>query len=386
MTMGEADVLYPQSTIGIVGNAFNDINLVNAAHLMGFKVAYYSDNQNNPAMKYADFTYNASFSNHETLTEFAQQSDVVTYNSDTIDPQIVHFISEYTAVPQGSSILDIIQDRVIERSFFDTLNINTVPYVTIVNLEDAYQAVSSIGYPALLKPIQPFLNNGKELLINKASDIVDAGSLLDTGTYILESYVEHDVDYSIIVTKGKNGSNFFPTIETVYHDGKVVTAFSAENLDPAFDTEMRRISQAIIENLDFIGTLEISFFISKSGSIYINKITPKLSNAGLVLEYSSNSTQFIEQIKAIANLEITELEDGFKTVQQMIRNRDYDRTMTQFIIKNNWHFAFNFGYGENDTDYVGYILIPTQSVKKTLEQIDSTTIWNDLSFKGKYSK
>ena len=63
-------------------------------------------------------------------------------------------MQRFTRVPQGSDTLEITQDRLLERAFFEQLNINVAPYATIVSLDDVYQAVSSIGYPCILKPIQ----------------------------------------------------------------------------------------------------------------------------------------------------------------------------------------------------------------------------------------
>lgn len=49
----------------------------------------------------------------------------------------------------------------MERAFLDQININIAPYVTVVSLDDVYQSIDSIGYPALLKPIQRELRNNR---------------------------------------------------------------------------------------------------------------------------------------------------------------------------------------------------------------------------------
>ena len=43
----------------------------------------------------------------------------------------------------------------MERAFLDEINVNVSPYVTVISLDDVYQSIDSIGYPAVLKPIRP---------------------------------------------------------------------------------------------------------------------------------------------------------------------------------------------------------------------------------------
>lgn len=261
------------------------------------------------------------------------------------------------------------------------------PYATIVTLEDVYQAINSIGYPAILKPIQRGLLGGKELLIKNQADIVAASGLLDAGTYILESYVVHDIDYSIIVTRKEDGSRvIFPTVEVIYHGEQIMTAFTPAKLDPDVDKEMKRITSEIANNVDYVGTFEVSLFLAKNGSIYVNRVAPVLSPAGFVFDYATNANEFEQHLRAIAGLPLTKTISGIPTIFQTIRQKEYQRVQTQWVIKDNWHFTFYGNNPKNDEVSVGHVLIPTKSLSSTLMQVEATGIWNDIDFKTKYEK
>lgn len=384
-TVADERILYPGATIGVIGDDQSSVSLIVTAQRMGFKVAMYSLDDTTEAMQVADYKYLGPLADKKALQLFAQRCDVVTYNSERIDPDIVRFLSRYTALPQRDHLLEIMQDRLIERSFFDSLNINMAPYTTVVNLEDVYQGINSIGYPAILKPIQRSLLNGKQLFIQSAKDIVDASGLLDAGTYVLESFIEHQRDYAIVVTRdGAGNRTIFPTAELIYQAGQVTTAFTPPILDPLVDQEMQRIANEIALNLDYVGTFEITFFLSDTGTIYVNKVAPNLGRAGLIFEYAANTNQFNEHLKAIAGLPLTNVLKGLPTVMQVIRRRDFERIKTQWVIKNDWHFSFYQEAGSEPDDIVGVILIPTESVSQTLKQIESTSIWDDIDFNSKY--
>lgn len=384
--MANANVIYPGQTIGILGDSTSTPTLLARAKQMGFNVGMYSSNENSKAMELADYKYIGPYSDKETLKMFAERCEAVIYDNEFIDSDVVRYISQFTAVPQQDGMLDIVQDRLIERTFFETLNINMVPYSTIVTLEDIYQAINSIGYPAILKPIQRGLNGGKELLIKNQADIVLASGFLDSGTYILESYVEHDTDYSVIVTRTESGSTvMFPPVEVVYVGDQLMTAYTPAQLDPSVKKEMERITNEIAKNVDYVGTFEVSLFLAKSGSIYVSRVAPKLSPAGFVFDYAANADEFEQHLRAIAGLPLTKIIPGIATVFQAIRQKEYQRVQTQWVIKDNWHFTF-YGNKPNDDDQcVGHVLIPTKSISDTLVKLEATGIWKDVDYKSKYS-
>ncbi|TLQ19244.1 ATP-grasp domain-containing protein [Lentilactobacillus parafarraginis] len=385
--MAEANILYPGQTIGILGDSISSTTLLYYAKKMGFRVGMYSSNENSKAMQLADYKFIGPADDKQTLKMFAERCDVVTYDNPAIDSEIIRYISQFTVVPQQDTMLDIIQDRLIERSFFETLNINMAPYATIVTLEDIYQAINSIGYPAILKPIQRGLLGDKELVIHNQADIVSASGLLDAGTYIMESFVEHDTDYSIIVTRQGDGSiSVFPIVEVIYHGEQIMTAYTPVKLDASVEKEMNRITNEIAKNVDYVGTFEVSLFLAKSGSIYVNRVAPVLSAAGFLFDYAANTNEFEQHLRAIAGLPLTEIKPSLPTVFQAIRQREYQRVQTQWVIKGDWHFSFYGNEATDPQDSVGHILIPGPSISDTLMKVEATSIWDDIDFKAKYEK
>ena len=87
------------------------------------------------------------------LQKLAQFCDAMTYQYENIDTSVLDQLNAVN-LPQGTDILAITQDRQLEKVFFESHNLNIAPYATIVDINDVYDAVASIGYPCVLKPIQ----------------------------------------------------------------------------------------------------------------------------------------------------------------------------------------------------------------------------------------
>ncbi len=387
--MAVENVIYPGQAIGVIGNGISTQFLIMTAKKMGFKIGIYTPDESNPALNLADFKYIGSLTDKKTLQIFAERCDAIIYNSEDIDSDLIKFLYQFTFVPQNGELLDIMQDRLIERTFFETININMTPYVTIISLQDIYQSISSIGYPAILKPIQRNIPGSGELLIKNQADIVKASGLLATGTYILESYVEHDIDYSVVVGRSADGKSVvFPTIEVMYDPKlhQVANAFSPAKVDKNIDKEMKRIASEISKNINYVGTFEISFYVSTSGSIYVNKVSPTLSTAGFVFDFGLNVSETEENLRAVAGMPLTQPKSNLPTIFQIIRKKDYPRVQTQWVLKDNWHFNFYGNTEAKDEEAIGHILIPTDSISESLIQIEATKIWDELDYKSKYEK
>jgi len=148
------DAIYPGSTLGIIGINRNGAALISAAKKAGFNVGVYVDRSQPSVTKMADFTIVGAMNDRAKLTQFGEACDAIIYQTPNVDSRVLHFLSQYAVIPQGINALEIVQDRLMERAFLDQVNINIAPYVTVVSLDDVYQSIDSIGYPALLKPIQ----------------------------------------------------------------------------------------------------------------------------------------------------------------------------------------------------------------------------------------
>ena len=202
----EQEILFPGDTLGIIGGNPNGIMLARTAKKMGFTVVVYCSDESNPVLAEADVKMVGKLNEKTKLQDFAQRCDLVTYTSETIDVEAVKFLQRFTRVPQGSDTLEITQDRLLERAFFEQLNINVAPYATIVSLDDVYQAVSSIGYPCILKPIQKGFGKHRKQIIKKQTDIAECADIIDLGTYILESWIPYEKELSLTLARDKDGN------------------------------------------------------------------------------------------------------------------------------------------------------------------------------------
>ena len=376
----ENEVLFPGDTLGIIGDSSNGIILAQTAKRLGFKVIVYATNEGSPTLADADVKIVGDFSDKAKLQDFAERCDLVMYESEHISSEVIAYLQKFTKVPQGSETLEIVQDRLLERAFFEQMNINIAPYATIVSLEDVYQAVSSIGYPCVLKPIQKGFGPKRQQIIRKQTDIAKCADIIDMGTYILESWIPYNKELSVIMTRDYDGNlAYFPVIETRYKENRLNEAIVPANIQPDVEEEVKRLAGEIVSGLKYVGALEVAFYLTESSSLYVKRIVPALHNSGYVFDKATNVSMFEQHLRTLVKMPLVDIKLVQPAGMVMIEEENIDDIRTQWVLKNNWYYTF-FRYPESMRPQPeGYIIVLAESEMEIKQQIESTGIWDDLS-------
>lgn len=372
-TLGK-QVLYPENTLGIIGSGFLGNQFALAARASGFKIGIYDQQTNDIASRVADFTIVGSYNDREKLKSFAESCDAVAYTDALIDAETVEFLSQFTNVPQGKEALEIIQDRLLERAFFDQINVNIAPYVTVVGLDDIYQSIDSIGYPAMLKPIQRGLGE-RSMKINRQSDIAMAADFLDAGTYVLESYIDHNREFSLSVAKGYKETKSFPLSEIKFNGSTIDEVISPAELHEDIKNEIERIGDAVATQLPYYGMFEIGFYLTETGTLYVKGITLGLTRQAAIFDVSCNFNQYMQQLRIVAGLDLHDV----KVVQPaLMMNIDEDQLFDlrkQWVLKNNWQFVYYQRTPETKSKMHGHVFVTGDTIDKLQLQVDNTEVW-----------
>ena len=111
-------------------------------------------------------------------------------------------------------------------------------------------------------------------------------------------------EISIIITRfGNNKYEIYEPIENTHEDQILkYSKIPAEINEKIFD-QSKDWAILIAEELKYIGTLCVEFFIDRNDNLYVNEIAPRVHNSGHLTINAFNVSQFENHIRAICNLE-----------------------------------------------------------------------------------
>ena len=258
------------------------------------------------------------------------------------------------------------------------MNINIAPYVTVVSLDDVYQSIDSIGYPALLKPIQRGIGENS-MLIERQSDITRAADFIDTGTYLLESWIEHTNEYTMIAATNGKDTEIFPLAQLHYNDKRqLISVATPANIHDDMLKEMQRIVKSVAASLEYRGVFSVNFYVTSTGTLYVKNIEPGLTSIANIYDVTANVNQYEEQLRSAVGMPlhvITPLQIGLLMVVRNYQSRAIQR---QWLLKNNWQFRFFNDVGDDDQAILGFVWVTGGDNLAALKnQVDDTEVWND---------
>jgi len=368
--------LMPNATIGIVGGGQLGRMMAMSAKEMGFRVGVLDPTANCPTAQVADWHIVAAYDDVFALEEMARRANVITYEFENVSVEALNSILPYSHIPQGTDLLAITQDRLLEKSFLEANNIVIAPYATIISPTDIQDAIDSIGYPCVLKTTRGGYDGKGQHVLYSTADLAPSMNLLREGTCELEAWIPFEKELSILVAG--NGETFttFPVVENIHRNNILHQTIAPAHIDPEVAEEAKRIAHIIAKALDLQGVLAIEMFLTKSGGLYVNELAPRPHNSGHYSIEACSMSQFDAHIRGICGWPLPEVSLLSPAVMVNVLGDELTETYELIATKPSWQFHY-YGKDEAKTGRkMGHITILTEDIAETTEEIYQTNIWD----------
>ena len=116
----------------------------------------------------------ADFKNKEAIIELAEKSDIITYEIESGDSEVLKSVEKNAEINPSPDTLKIIQDKFLQKSFLLENNIPVPEFIQIENIEQVKEGLKKFGYPALLKARRDAYDGKGNYKINSENEIQKA--------------------------------------------------------------------------------------------------------------------------------------------------------------------------------------------------------------------
>jgi len=290
-----------QIILGILGGGQLGSMLSIAAKKINIKTVVYCDDIDSPAQNFCDEFICGKYDDKKKIYNFAQQVDTITYEFENIPFETLNELNKLKPVLPKPSINRLIQHRLAEKDFINKLNIRTTRYVYVENKKDLEPLADFL--PGILKTTTMGYD-GKGQHPIKNIDQISSLNIDFSKKYILEKLVKLKKEISVIITRfGNNRYEIYEPIENTHKDqilrfSKIPANISKKLFDLSKDWSIQ-----IAEELKYIGTLCVEFFIDRNENLYVNEIAPRVHNSGHLTINAYNVSQFENHVRAVCSLE-----------------------------------------------------------------------------------
>ena len=244
-----------------------------------------------------------NYDDEKLIKEFLSKVNVITYEFENVPYKILKKLNEIKPVLPKPEVNKLIQNRYTEKDFLNKNNIRTTRYSLIKDEDDI--KINDGLIPGLLKTCTLGYDGKGQFKIDKKENI---SSEIDfTKEYILEKFIKLKKEISVIITRfGHQRYEIYEPIENLHEDQILKHSKIPAQISEKIKNQATNWATIIAEELDYVGTLCVEYFIDNKDNLYANEIAPRVHNSGHLTINSHNVSQFENHIRAVCGLEKVE--------------------------------------------------------------------------------
>jgi len=287
--------------LGIIGGGQLGSMLAIAANKLEIKTVIFCDDIDAPAQNFSNEFVHGQYNDQTKIKEFVNKVDLITYEFENIPYETLHEINKTKPVLPKPSVNRIIQHRLAEKDFINNLNIRTTRYVAIEKKSEMDSVEDLL--PGLLKTVTLGYDGKGQYPISSLAKI-DSIDIDYSKGYILEKLVKLKKEISIIITRfSYQKYELYEPIENIHEDQILKNSKIPAEISNKILEQSKLWATQISEELKYVGTLCVEFFIDRNDNLYVNEIAPRVHNSGHLTINAYNISQFENHVRAICKLE-----------------------------------------------------------------------------------
>jgi 5-(carboxyamino)imidazole ribonucleotide synthase len=257
-----------------------------------------------PACSIASHYVKGSYLNFDDVYNFGKNVDVLTYEIENINIEALKKLKEEgIKVLPDPAILEMIQDKGLQKEFYQKHNIATSPFRLFENIDEIKNALSDgeIKLPFVQKLRKGGYDGRGVAVINNENDLEN----LLSEPSLVEEKVDIAKEIAVIAARNKKGEiKCYPVVEMIFDPkANLVDKLICPSTINA-EQSLKAINYAteIIDLLEMEGLLAVEFFIDQKGQVVVNEVAPRTHNSGHHTFESVITSQFEQHLRSILNL------------------------------------------------------------------------------------
>jgi len=300
-------VIKPTSMLGMLGGGQLGKFFVIAAQNLGYQVTVLDPDQKSPAGKVANKHICSSFSDQAALDLMSKECMAISTEFENIPSETIKYLEQKVRTHPNSNAISIVQRRVEEKKYIKELGIPIGSYEPLKSNQFFLEFKNTQIFPAILKQSQFGYDGKGQTHVNSINEVKAIFDNSKGKEFVLEKKLDLDKEISVVLSRSLNGvTKIFPVIENQHKAGILDLSIVPARVSEDFKKEATAYALDIANNLNYVGTIAVEFFISEN-KLYVNEIAPRPHNSGHFSLDACNVSQFDQQVLALIGRDLEDI-------------------------------------------------------------------------------
>ena len=308
--------------LGIIGGGQLGMMLTEAANTMKSEISnviVLDPTKNCPASKVGAEQIVADFKDASAIKELAKKCDIITYEIESGDSQVLKSLEETCEINPSPETLEIIQDKLVQKRFLAKNDIPVAEFREITSKDELESKINEFGLPVLLKTRTGAYDGRGNFKISALDQIPEALQIFKGQSLMIEKFVDFKMEVSVIASRSTSGEiRTYPLVENMHKDNILNMTIAPARTDETISKNAEKIAHKTMEVLHGAGVFGIEMFVTDDNHVLINEIAPRVHNSGHHTLQSSTTSQFEQHLRAILGLELGDTKLIYPTIMYNI--------------------------------------------------------------------
>jgi len=308
--------------LGIIGGGQLGMMLTEAANTMKSEISnviVLDPTKNCPASKVGAEQIVADFKDASAIEELAKKCDIITYEIESGDSQVLKSLEETCEINPSPETLEIIQDKLVQKKFLAKNDIPVAEFREITSKDELESKINEFGLPVLLKTRTGAYDGRGNFKISTLDQIPEALQIFKGQSLMIEKFVDFKMEVSVIASRSTSGEiRTYPLVENMHKDNILNMTIAPARTDEIISKNAEKIAHKTMEVLHGAGVFGIEMFVTDDNQVLINEIAPRVHNSGHHTLQSSATSQFEQHLRAILGLELGDTKLIYPTIMYNI--------------------------------------------------------------------
>jgi 5-(carboxyamino)imidazole ribonucleotide synthase len=296
-----------QTRIGILGGGQLGRMMIEESLRLNLTFNILENDPNCPCANICDKLIVGSLQDESAIRKLAEISDVLSYEIEHVNTEVLLKLeSEGKTIIPSPKVLQIIQDKGLQKQFYLDNNIPTSSFVLANNKKEWANALGQIKTEKFAAKTRKDGYDGKGvMLINKSTILADLNSIPFEQACVLEEFIPCQKELSVIVARDRNGNTLcYPSVEMEFDPVANLVTFllCPANIDKVMEAKAEEIAIHAVNALGGIGIFAVEMFLTNDNNIFVNEIAPRVHNSGHHSIEACYTSQFEQLARILANI------------------------------------------------------------------------------------
>jgi 5-(carboxyamino)imidazole ribonucleotide synthase len=243
-----------------------------------------------------------SLKSEADIRTLAEASDVLTWEIEHINVDaLVQLEKEGKTIIPKPSVLQTIQDKGIQKQFFQQHNIPTAPFALCDAQAITEALLSQFPGEQIVIKTRTGGYDGKGVAILNKSEALQ--SMPFSGNILIESFVPNALEIAVIVAIAQDGSHaVYPAIEMYFNpkSNLVEFLFSPARISTELEKKIQATGLQCVQKLNSPGLFAVELFLTENQEIWVNEIAPRPHNSGHHTIEGCHCSQFEQFLRILS--------------------------------------------------------------------------------------